>query len=113
MAGDARRRGAEVELDPGAAVRRGEEMRGRHRDARPMTRSVNSTICTDLPGPRDRGKFEADKAGADHHHRFGGGEPVAQRLGLGQRAQVAHPIEFDAGQRRHPVAGARGQHEWP
>ncbi len=38
-------------------------------------------------------------------------EPLAQLIGLGQRAQIAHPVELDAGQRGHPVARPGRQHE--
>ena len=62
-------------------------------------------------GARDRGKFEADEPRADHDDPFSRVKPLAQRVGLGQVTQVAHAVELDAGQRRHPVARAGRQHE--
>ena len=112
MPGDPRRLGAEAELDPGAPMRRGEEMRGRHRDDaahHPVGQLDDMDVLA--VGARDGGEFEADEAGADHHDPVGGGEPLAQLVGLGQRAQIAHAVELDARQWRHPVARAGGEHE--
>ncbi len=101
-----------MKFDAGGAMRLGEEMRGRHRDDAAHD-PVGQLDDPDrlAAGARHRGEFEADKSGADHDDPFGRVEPLAQRVGLGQRAQIAHPVEIDAGQRRHPVARAGREHE--
>ena len=110
--GDPHRLRAEAELDTGLAMRGGEEFRSR-RAHHPTHHSVGQFEDMDRPAlaARDRGEFEPDKAGADHHDMLGRSEPLAQLIGLGQRAQIAHPVELDPGQRRDPVARTGRQHE--
>ena len=112
MAGDAHRLRAEAELDAGAAMRLGEEMRGRDGE-HPAHDPVGQfdDVHRLAVGARDGGEFEADKTGADHHDLLGRGEVLAQSFGLGQVAQIAHAVELDARERRHPVARAGGEHE--
>ena len=70
--------GAETEFDTGAAVRLGEELRGRNRD-HPAHDPVGQFDDLDrlAAGARDGGKFEADETGADHD------DPVRPRQAAG------------------------------
>ncbi len=110
--GDPHRLRAEAEFDAGIAMRGGEEFRGR-RAHDPAHHPVGQFENADrlALAARDRGEFEPDKPGADHDNMLGRGEPLAQLIGLGQRAQIAHPVELDPGDRRDPVARGGRQHE--
>ena len=103
---------AKTELDPLASVRGGEEFRGRRAHDPPHDPVGQFQDPDGLPlAARDRGEFEPDKAGADDNDVIGGGEPLAQFVGLREVSQIRDAVELDPGQRRHPVARPGRQDE--
>ena len=70
---------AEAELDARAAMRLGEEMRGRDGE-HPAHDPVGQfdDVHRLAVGARNGGEFEADKPGADHHDLLGRDEVLAQ-----------------------------------
>ena len=88
VAGDAYRLRAEGEFGAGATVRPCEEMRGRNRhDPRHDPVHQFDDVHLLALAARDRGKLEADKAGADHDDRSGG--RLGDRAARGSRRSYA------------------------
>ena len=83
---------------------------GRHR-ARHHPRSEFDHVDFEALGPRGRGEFQPDEAGADHDDALAGGDQAAQRLAVVERPQITHAIKVGVGNIEQPIPRAGRQHQ--
>ena len=104
--------GTQRNLGAPANMRIGKELRGlrRYHSAHWLQRNLDD-VDIGAARDRDRGKFEADEAGADNDDVMCLIQSQPQRIGIGEGSQRQHAIELSPRDSKRTISRTRGEDE--